>query len=108
LIAPAASAQLTISDIVLAPEYHAGNNELVLSGGGLRRKFFLGIYVAGLYVNNAPSDAEIIVAANEVMAIQLHIVSDIITSNLMISPLEDDFEKSTQGNQANFFAAGIS
>ena len=98
----AANAQLVINDVVLSPGFKSGNKELSLNGGGIRKKFFLDIYVTGLYLNNNSTDGQKIIKADEAMSIQLHIVSDMITSALMISSLEEGFEKSTGGTQENF------
>ena len=97
-----ANAQLTIEDVTLAPRMSLGDQEFVLNGGGLRKRFFLNIYVSGLYVSEASSDAKVIVGANKAMSIQLHIVSDLITSGQLISSIEEGFDKSTGGNQEQF------
>lgn len=96
------NAQLVIDEVVLAPDFEFGNEQVDLNGGGLRKKFFLNIYVAGLYLSNNSSDAQQIVKADEAMSIQLHIVSDMITSSQMISSMEDGFKKSTRGTQEEF------
>lgn len=97
-----ANAQLAVDDVLLAPDLKLGNKQVTLNGGGLRKKFFLNIYVAGLYLSNGSSDAQEIVKADEAMSIQLHIVSDMITSSQMISSMEDGFKKSTGGTHEKF------
>lgn len=97
-----ASAQLVVDNVVLAPDFKHKNENMNLNGGGLRKKFFLNIYVAGLYLSNSSSIPQEIVEADEAMSIQLHIVSDMITSSQMISSMEDGFKKSTGGTEATF------
>jgi hypothetical protein len=94
-----ASAQITIEDVTLAPTFKAGDNSLSLNGGGLREKYFLDLYIGGLYVTTKTSDAQAIIDADEPMSIQLNIISDLITSEKMIASTEEGFEKSTDGKQ---------
>lgn len=94
-----ANAQITIEDVTLAPSFQADENNLILNGGGLREKYFLDLYVGGLYVTNKTSDAQKIIAADEAMAIQLNIISNLITSEKMIESTEEGFKKSTKGKQ---------
>lgn len=100
LIANAAQA-LEIGGIDMPDNLDAPRTEkLHLNGAGIREKFFIDLYVGGLYLQHKESDAAVILAAEEPMAIRLHIVSDLITSEKMISATEEGFEKSTHGNVA--------
>ena len=92
-------AQVTIENVTLAPTFKVGDNSLSLNGGGLREKYFLDLYVGGLYLTTKTSDAAQIIAADEPMSIQLNIISNLITSEKMIESTEEGFEKSTQGKQ---------
>lgn len=73
---------------------------LVLNGAGVRNRFFMDVYIAGLYLREKSRDATDIVAADEPMTIKLHIVSGLITRERMQSSIEDGFERSTAGNTA--------
>ena len=41
-------------------------SELVLNGAGVRSKFFVHVYIAALYLGEKSSDAETIIAADEI------------------------------------------
>lgn len=74
--------------------------KLVLNGVGVREKFWMDMYAGALYLNSKSSNANAIVAANEPMAIKLHMVSKMITSDRMIEAVNEGFESSTGGNTA--------
>ncbi len=46
-----ADAQLTLNSVTLPAKIKQDNTELQLNGGGIRKKLFFKVYVAGLYVN---------------------------------------------------------
>lgn len=60
---PAAAAEL--GGVTLADSVAVGDETLVLNGLGLRRKIGFKVYVGGLYLPAASSDAEAILAADE-------------------------------------------
>ena len=73
---------------------------LVLNGAGVREKFWIDLYAAALYLGKKNSDAKAIVNSEEPMAIKLHIVSGMISSDKLIGAVRDGFDKSTGGNTA--------
>jgi len=77
-----------------------GENTLLLNGAGVRTKLFLDFYAGGLYLKQKAHDPAIIIAADEVMAVRLQIVSSIITSERMAKATREGFEKATGGNIA--------
>jgi len=95
----------------------AGSDTLMLNGAGTRKKFFISVYRAGLYLKQKSSDAHAILAADEPMAIRLIITSSLVTPEKMVKGTREGFEKSTGGNTApvapqieqaiNFFAGGL-
>lgn len=72
--------------------------KLVLNGVGVREKFWMDMYAGALYLGNKSSNANSIMNANEPMAIKLHIVSKLISSDKMIEAVNEGFENSTNGN----------
>ena len=92
------SAQTVFGDVTLPNTFKAGDATLVLNGGGIREKFFMDIYVAGLYLTSKKKDADAIIKANEAMAVKLHIVSGMATSDRMSEAVEEGFQKSTNKN----------
>ncbi|MDF1594149.1 MAG: chalcone isomerase family protein [Desulfobacterales bacterium] len=71
---------------------------LMLNGAGIRTKFSLSVYVAGLYLRHKNVNPEEIIAADEPMAIRLHVVSAMITSDIMSQATREGFSKTTDGN----------
>lgn len=74
--------------------------ELQLNGTGVRTKWFMDLYVGGLYLQNKQTDADTILKADEPMAIRLHMVSGLITSEKMTDATLEGFENATHGETA--------
>jgi hypothetical protein len=89
-----------VSGVTLPGTLKAGNTNLVLNGGGARVKFFMDIYVAGLYVTTQSNNPDAIAKANEPTAVKIHIVSGMATSERMKDAILEGFKKSTGGNTA--------
>jgi hypothetical protein len=92
-------AQTKINGITFPDTYTVGKEKLILNGGGTREKYWMDMYVAGLYLTVKNRDANNIVTANSSMSIRICIVSGMITSNRMIEAVEEGFKKSTGGKQ---------
>ena len=75
-----------------------GETKLILNGAGVRKKFFIGVYVGGLYLKERSHDPKAIIDADEPMAIRLHILSSMLTSKKMEKATRKGFEKATGGN----------
>jgi len=69
-----------------------------LQGAGMRDKFFMDLYIASLYGTKAYSDASALVAADEPMVLNLHIISSMITSEKMEEATKEGFINATKGN----------
>ena len=72
-----------IGGVEIPDSLQKDGTSLVLNGAGIRTKWMMNIYVGGLYLEAAGSDAAGIVAADEPMAIRLQMVSGMITSEKM-------------------------
>jgi hypothetical protein len=88
-------AQTTISGVTLPATFKAGNNNLVLNGGGVRVKLLMDMYVGSLYVTTKSNNGEAIAKANEPGAVRLHIVSSLVTTERMKEAIIEGFKKST-------------
>ena len=97
--APPAQAR-RVADVELPETLESGGASLILNGAGMRTKFFLDVYVGGLYLKQRSADAAAIVDADEPMAIKLWIVTRLITSDRMQESIEEGFERSTRGRTA--------
>ena len=73
-------------------------NGLVLNGAGVRSKWFLDLYIGGLYLKNKSSNALHVIDSDEAMAITLHITSSMISSQKMQEATIEGFENSTKKN----------
>ncbi len=83
---------------ITMPDTLDAEQSLILNGAGIRSKFVFELYVAGLYLGEKSSKAKDIIAAEEPMALRLHIISPKITSKKMIKATWKGFENATRGN----------
>ncbi|PKL40615.1 MAG: chalcone isomerase [Spirochaetae bacterium HGW-Spirochaetae-1] len=89
-----------IGGINMPDTLKAEKETLVLNGAGIRNKFFVDVYVSGLYLKAKNSNAQAILNADEAMAVRLHITSSIINGERMAKATNEGFVKSTNGNTA--------
>ncbi|PRX42805.1 chalcone isomerase family protein [Salegentibacter salegens] len=94
------SAQTEIGGATLPNTLEYGSEELILNGAGVREKFWMDMYAGGLYLKTKSGDASEIMNKDEAMAIKLHIVSKMITSQRMMDAVNEGFENATGGNTA--------
>jgi hypothetical protein len=57
LVTASAFSQVTLNDVTLPARIKKDNTELVLNGGGIRKKFVFKVYVAGLYLTAKSKNA---------------------------------------------------
>ncbi len=96
-----APAQTKAGGATLPNSVNFEGKTLVLNGVGVREKYWMDMYAGALYLDSKLSNASAIVAENEAMAIKLHMVSKMITSDRMIEAINEGFENSTKGNTAS-------
>jgi len=96
LSAPATA--LEVEGVNVPETYSAMGTELKLNGAGTRSKWFMDLYVGGLYVPSTINDGQAIINADEPQAITLHIISGLISSDKMKSATMEGFENSTGGD----------
>jgi hypothetical protein len=87
-------AQTVVGDVTMPNTMAVEGAELVLNGAGIREKVFIDLYAAGLYVPQKSKKAKDIINADESMAIKLEIISFLISSDKMISAINDGFDLS--------------
>jgi len=93
-----AEAQLTLNSVTLPAKLKQDNTELSLNGGGIRKKMFIKVYVAGLYVTDKSKNGNEVIAADKPMAVRLTVTSGFINSNNMSDAIQEGFGKSLKGN----------
>ena len=91
---------LEVGGIHAPDSLETGPTRLILNGAGVRTKFFLKLYVGGLYLEQKGSDPKQLIEADEPMAIRLHITSSLITSAKMEKVTREGFVKATGGKIA--------
>lgn len=91
---------MDIGGVSLEDKMDIGGVTASLNGAGVRNKFFIDLYVAGLYLTKNSSDPKAIMSADQNMAIRLHIISKMITSKRMEDAVREGFENSMNGNTA--------
>ena len=81
-------------------EIKAGETTLVLNGSGMRKRYLMNMYSAGLYLEQKSRDAAAIIRADRPMAVRLEIVSGLISADNMSEAIREGFIKSTGNNTA--------
>lgn len=88
----------TIVGVNMEENLKAGDSALILNGAGIREKFFVDIYIAGLYLKEKNNDYKKIMSIDESMAIKIKITSTLITAERFKEACEEGFERTTNGN----------
>lgn len=83
-----------INDVQLPETLNLPGQSLVLNGAGIRNKYFLDVYVAGIYLPAASQDAHAIVTADQPQLIRLVITSSRITRERLLESIEDGIRRS--------------
>lgn len=96
----ASNAQVRVGGAALPEHEEFSEERLVLNGAGIREKFWINLYAAGLYLDQKSKDANYVLESNRPAAIKLHILSDLITSKKMVEAVTEGFQNSTDGNTA--------
>ena len=104
LVMAPAVAQTKAGGVTLPNTVSFEGEKLILNGVGVREKFWMDMYAGALYLRAKSPNAEQILAANEPMAIKIHIVSKLISSDKMIDAVNEGFESSTKANTAPYKA----
>jgi hypothetical protein len=89
-----------LGKVTLSQNVTYAEQALQLNGFGDRKKFFIKLYVASLYVQEKISDGSLFLELAQASCLRLNITSSKITSEKMIKATREGFDKSTQGNIA--------
>ncbi len=92
------SSAAKVGGVSLPQALKAGDQSLMLNGAGIRKKFFIKLYVSALYLQDKSNNAAAIIENDAPMAIRLSIVSSLINSKKMEKATREGFESSTNGN----------
>ena len=91
---PAAAGQL--AGVTLPDAAEAGGQQLVLNGMGLREKFFIDVYVAGLYLPAKQKSADAILKADAPRRLVMHFTYDVSKDQVC-----DAWKESLAANRPN-------
>lgn len=97
LMSPIASAK-QIGDVSLPDSLMAGMDELLLNGAGFRKKLFIKVYAAGLYLKEKQTDPQKIMDADKPMAIRMHFVYSEVSNKKLVDAWNEGFVNGTGGN----------
>jgi len=105
-IALVVTSSLTVSladdsgKVTIFQDATCAEQKLQLNGFGDRKKFFIKLYVASLYVQEKIFEENEFLQMTQASCMRLNITSSKITSEKMIKATREGFEKSTRGNTA--------
>jgi len=99
MLSPAAVAK-QVGEVTLPDSLTAGADELVLNGAGFRKKLFIKVYAAGLYLTEKQTDPQKILDAEAPMAVRMHFVHSVVSSQKLVDAWNEGFMNGTGGNTA--------
>ena len=84
----------TLAGVTLPDTVQAGSTSLQLNGMGLRTKFMVKVYVAGLYLPHKSSDPNAILKADTAKRVVMHFVRD-VSKNQLTDGFAESFHNNT-------------
>ena len=106
-LSTSAIAQTKIGDATLPNKVSFNEQSLVLNGAGLREKLWFDLYACGLYLSQKSSDALKIVASDEVMAVKLHILSNLVSKKKLIEAFRKGIDETNNPSDVNRLKSDI-
>lgn len=85
----------TLAGVTMPDEVSVAGKTLKLNGMGLRKKFVVKVYVAGLYLEHPSHDASVIIAADEVKRVDMHFLTNRATKPKMDEAWREGFESNS-------------
>ena len=95
LMSVSASAR-EISGVEVPETLSIDSQQLQLNGAGVRSKFFMDLYVGGLYLPEKATTTTTVLSENSAV-VSLKILSGLITSEKMRNAIEEGFDDATEG-----------
>jgi len=92
---------MDVGGVNLPDTLAAGDGQLVLNGAGIRKKLFIKVYAAGLYLEEKQNDPNAVIQADAPMAIRMHFIYDGVTPGQLIETWNEGFAATTGGNTAS-------
>jgi hypothetical protein len=95
-----AQEKIKVSGVKFKDSIKLAGKDLHLNGAGLRTKFFIDLYISALYLQETSHNATEIINSDQVMLIQIHVISNLITNENLSQGTVEGFSKSTNNNTA--------
>jgi hypothetical protein len=86
----------SLAGVSMPDSIKVNNETLILNGLGLREKYWVDIYVAGLYLPSKMSDGAAIMKANVDKRIQVEFIYSSVPKSKMIAVLEENISNNPQ------------
>lgn len=99
LAAPAPAAAAELAGVTLPDSAEAGGKDLALNGMGLRSKFFIKVYVGGLYLAEKSSSAEQVLSADAPRILVMHFLYG-VSKDQMCEAWNEGLEANTENPTA--------
>ncbi len=99
-ITAGAARSAEVGGVHLPETLSAGKTQLMLNGAGVRKKFFIKVYAAGLYLTQKSKDAATVIETDAPMAMRMHFVYDGVTPKQLVETFNDGFIATTGGDPA--------
>jgi hypothetical protein len=101
LLSISSFSQIKVQGVTFPEKLGKEDKLLVLNGAGVRSKYYINVYVAGLYLINKNTNAKEIIDADKPTAVRLQIISSLVSKDKMADAIVEGFEKSTGGKTAS-------
>lgn len=92
-----------VAGVKIADSVQVGGSQLVLNGAGVRKKFFVKVYVGALYVKSKSSSADTILSGDGANRIAMHVLHSEISAEKLVAAWNEGFT----GNVAAAELAGL-
>ena len=95
LLSFSASANQEVAGVSVPSSIAMEGATLNFQGAGVRSKYFIDLYVGSLFTITTEKN---VVTSKEISAVRLNIISGLITSEKMVSAINEGFAVATEGN----------
>ena len=87
-----------VGKVTLPDSLTAGKDTLLLNGAGFRKKLFIKVYAAGLYLKEKSTDPQKIIDADAPMAIRMVFVYHEVSNKKLVNAWNEGFKNGTGDN----------
>lgn len=95
----APTAAINIGGILVPETVTVDDVELKLNGAGIRKRFFVKVYVGALYLRDRQTTVDAVLAAPSPKSMRLHVLHDEIPAAKLVDAWNDGFAKSVDASE---------